>query len=52
MKKEYFSTLVRMLKSQLLEEEENYKQSLNEQKEFEHLKKIKPRIKSLIIHFD
>lgn len=46
MKKEYFSTLVRMLKSQLVEEEENYKESLNE-KEFEHLKKIKQRIKSL-----
>jgi hypothetical protein len=47
MKKEYFSMLVRLLKSQLLEEEENYKRSLNEQKEFEHLKKIKQRMKSL-----
>lgn len=46
MKKEYFPTLARMLKSQLVEEEENYKESLNE-KEFEHLKKIKQRIKSL-----
>jgi len=47
MEKECFSALMRLLKLQLLEEEENYKRSLNEQKEFEHSKKIKQRIKSL-----
>jgi|GraSoiStandDraft_16_1057320.scaffolds.fasta_scaffold923988_2 hypothetical protein len=47
MKTEYFSTLSIMLRSQLLEEQESYKKSLKEKKEFEHLKKIKQRIKSI-----
>jgi len=47
MKQEYFYALSRKLKSQLQEEQENYKKSLVEQKEFQHLKNIKQRIKSL-----
>jgi len=47
MEHEYFHVLMRMLKSQLQEEHENYKQSLLEQKEFQHLKNIKQRIKSI-----
>ena len=47
MKQDYFHALSRMLKSQLQEEQENYKKSLVEQKEFQHLKNIKQRIKSL-----
>jgi len=47
MKQEYFRAASRMLRSQLQEEHENYKKSLAEQKEFQHLKIIKQRIKSL-----
>jgi|KBSMisStandDraft_5_1062788.scaffolds.fasta_scaffold08620_3 hypothetical protein len=47
MKQDYFYALSRKLKSQLQEEQENYKKSLVEQKEFQHLKNIKQRIKSL-----
>jgi len=47
MKQDYFYALSRKLKSQLQEEQENYKKSLVEQKEFQHLKNIKQKIKSL-----
>ena len=47
MKQDYFYALSHKLKSQLQEEQENYKKSLVEQKEFQHLKNIKQRIKSL-----
>ena len=48
MKKEYFSNLVCMLKSQLKEEEEeNYYRELTEQRSTLRLYQIKQRIKSL-----
>jgi len=47
MKQDYFYALSRKLKSQLQEEHDNYKKSLEKQKEFQHLKNIKQRIKSL-----
>lgn len=47
MKHEHFHAEVRMLRLQLQEEHENYKRSLAEHKEFQHLKNIKQRIKSL-----
>lgn len=47
MKKEYFSNLVCMLKSQLKEEEENYFRELTEQRSTFRLYQIKQRIKSL-----
>jgi hypothetical protein len=47
MKKDYFSNLVCMLKSQLKEEEENYYRELIEKPSSLRLYKIKQRIKSL-----
>lgn len=47
MKKEYFSNLVCMLRSQLKEEEENYYKELTAEKSSFKLYQIKQRIKSL-----
>jgi hypothetical protein len=47
MKREYFLNAMRMLQSQLREEEENYQIALKSEKEFAELKQIKQRMKSI-----
>jgi hypothetical protein len=48
MKEETFHAFSSMLKSQLREEEESYKQCVEEHKEFQDLKNIEQRIKSIV----
>ena len=47
MRNEYFLNVMRMLQSQLKEEEENYEKALRNDKLFFELKEIKQRIKSI-----
>ena len=47
MREEYFLNAVRMLQSQLKEEEEHYEKALKEEREFFELKQIRQRIRSL-----